>query len=59
MNIGRIKNKFISEETIEEVKAYLNNGDKYYSLLIEEDMHPIWFVKNVEVNRYVIIALYT
>ncbi len=28
LNIGRIKNKFISEETIEEVKAYLNNGDK-------------------------------
>ena len=28
LNIGRIKNKFISEETIEEVKAYLNNGDQ-------------------------------
>ncbi len=28
LNIGRIKNKFISEETIEEVQAYLNNGDQ-------------------------------
>ena len=28
LNIGKIKNKFISEETIEEVKNYLNNGDQ-------------------------------
>ena len=28
LNIGRIKNKFISEETIKEVKTYLNNGDQ-------------------------------
>ena len=28
LNIGKIKNKFISEETIGEVKNYLNNGDQ-------------------------------